>query len=338
MRARWHDAWFAAGGYFLAYVPYAALTKALTAGGTSGFRILPVATAASVMTAAVFLGATGWWREARWRATPWRQARWTIASGLCASAIIATTTLAYTFADTSVLLMMLLLRGGVLVIAPIVDVTSGRRIALGSWLALAASLAGVAVAAAGGAIDRIGVGAAIDVAVYLLAYFIRLRAMSHLAKTDDDAVTRRYFVQEQMVSSPALLVALATWAAVGRGTVSHDLAAGFAPPATTAIVIAIAGVMSQGTGIFGALVLLAPRANSYSVPLNRASSLLAGIAAEAVLVIAGISAGIRATELAAGGLIIVAVVILAMTTSRGGDPAPRAADAVVSAPGSHAGP
>lgn len=322
MRARWHDAWLAAAGYFLAYVPYAALTKALTARGGGGFRILPIATAASVTTAAVFLGATGWWREARWRATPWRQARWTIASGLCASAIIATTTLAYTFVDTSVLLMMLLLRGGVLVIAPIVDVTSGRRIALGSWLALAASLAGVAVAAAGGALGRIGPAAAVDVAVYLGAYFIRLRAMSHLAKTDDAAVTRRYFVQEQMVSSPALLIAIAVWAGLGHGAVSRELAAGFAPPVTTAVLIAIAGVMSQGTGIFGALVLLAPRENSYSVPLNRAASLLAGIAAEAVLVVAGVSAGIRATELAAAGLIIVAVVILARSRRDRAPPAP----------------
>lgn len=311
---RWHDAWPAAAGYFCAYVPYAALTKALSAGGAgAGFQLLPIATLASVATAAAFLIATGWWRHARWRDTPWHQARWTIASGLCASAIIATTTLAYTFADTSVLLMMLLLRGGVLVIAPIVDATSGRRIRLGSWLALGASLAGVGVAAAGGAIDRIGLGAAIDVAVYLAAYFIRLRAMSHLAKTDDVATTRRYFVQEQMVSSPALLVAIAAYAAFGRGAIADELAAGFAPPPAIAALIAIAGVMSQGTGIFGALVLLAPRENSYSVPLNRAASLLAGIVAEAVLVIAGVSAGIRPTELAAAGLMIVAVVILART-------------------------
>jgi hypothetical protein len=311
-RALWQNAWIAAAGYFVAYVPYAALTKLLTRDGElSGFAVLPIATMASVATAAVMLAATGWWRHARWRQTPWRQARWTIASGLCSSAIIATTTLAYTFADTSVLLMMLLLRGGVLVLAPVVDLASGRRIALGSKLALAASLSGVAVATLGGAGDQIGLAAALDVAVYLAAYFVRLRAMSHLAKTDDAVVTRRYFVQEQMVSSPALFVALALWATLGDGPLAAELADGFSPAPATAVLIAITGIMSQGTGIFGALVLLAPRENSYSVPLNRASSLLAGIAAEAILVIAGVSSGVRANELVAAGLVIAAVVLLA---------------------------
>jgi len=311
-RQRWHNPWLAAAGYFLCYVPYAAITKWLTSGtGLGGFALLPISTMASVVAAAAFLIGTGWWREARWRTTPWRQARLTIASGLCSSAIIATTTLAYTFTDTSILLMMLLLRGGVLVLAPIVDVASKRRIALGSWLALAASLSGVAIAALDGAATRIGIAAAIDVAVYLAAYFVRLRAMSHLAKTDDDAVTRRYFVQEQMVSTPVLLLALATWAAVGHGAVSDTLVHGFTVGGSTAIEIAIVGVMSQGTGIFGALVLLAPRENSFSVPLNRAASLLAGISAEAVLLVAGITAGIRGSELVGAALILIAVVILA---------------------------
>jgi hypothetical protein len=314
----WENAWLAAAGYFAAYVPYAALTKWLTSGTAprGGFTLLPIATIASVVCAAAFLGATGWWRHAAWRTTPWRDVRLTIASGVCSSAIIATTTLAYTFTDSSILLMMLLLRGGVLVLAPIVDVASKRRIALGSWLALGASLSGVAVAAAGGAAARIGLAAAVDVAIYLLAYFVRLRAMSHLAKTDDVTATRRYFVQEQMVSTPVLLVVLATWAALGQGSVAADLADGFTLGGTTAVAIAVAGVMSQGTGIFGALVLLGPRENTFSVPLNRAASLLAGIAAEGILVAMGVTAGLRASELAGAGLVLAAVVILARSPRR----------------------
>jgi hypothetical protein len=310
------NAWLAALGYFLCYVPYAALTKGLTDGtGDSGFAVLPLATVASVLAAAAFLAATGWWRAARWRTTPWRDARLTILSGVCSSAIIATTTLAYTFASTSVLLMVLLLRGGVLVVAPIVDAASGRRIRLASWLALAASLAGVAVAALGGGDYRLAPVAALDVAVYLVAYFVRLRTMSHLAKTPDRATTLRYFAQEQMVSTPALLIALAAWAALGRGAVAGELAAGFAQTGGAALGALAVGVLSQGTGIFGALVLLSPRENTFSVPLNRAASLLAGVCAQLGLVALGV-AGIRGAELAGAGLVMLAVGFLAVRDRR----------------------
>jgi hypothetical protein len=307
------NAWLAALGYFLCYVPYAALTKWLTGEtAATGFAVLPLSTAASVVAAATFLAATGWWRAARWRTTPWSDARLTILSGLCSSAIIATTTLAYTFTGTSVLLMVLLLRGGVLVVAPLVDAASGRRIRLGSWLALGASLAGVAAAALGGGDYRLAPAAALDIAVYLAAYFVRLRAMSHLAKTPDRATTLRYFAQEQMVSTPALLLALAAWAMLGRGAVADELAAGFAATGTTALGAAAIGVLSQGTGIFGALVLLSPRENTFSVPLNRAASLLAGVIAQAALVALGAAAAVHVHELAGAGLVLVAVGFLAL--------------------------
>ena len=39
------------------------------------------------------------------------------------------------------------------------------------------------------------------------------------------------------------------------------------------------GVLSQGTGIFGGLILLDRRENTFCVPVNRASSILAGVLA-----------------------------------------------------------
>ena len=43
------------------------------------------------------------------------------------------------------------------------------------------------------------------------------------------------------------------------------------------------GVMSQGTGIFGGLILLDKRENTFCVPVNRASSVLAGLGASLAL-------------------------------------------------------
>ena len=61
----------------------------------------------------------------------------TLGSGLATAVIIGTTTLNYTSAGISILLALLLMRGGVLAIAPVVDALSGRRIRPQSWVALA---------------------------------------------------------------------------------------------------------------------------------------------------------------------------------------------------------
>ncbi len=76
-------------------------------------------------------------------------------------------------------------------IAPIVDTLSGRRIRWFSWLALGLSLASLADAFA----TRTGavpIACAVDLGLYLASYFVRLRLMEHLGKSDDPDVRRRY--------------------------------------------------------------------------------------------------------------------------------------------------
>ena len=55
--------------------------------------------------------------------------------------IIVTTTLAYTFEGVSIVFMMLLMRGGVLGIAPVVDASPAGACAGGLVIALVLSLA-----------------------------------------------------------------------------------------------------------------------------------------------------------------------------------------------------
>jgi len=286
--------WFFAFGYFACYVPYSALTKALSSGllrgmprGFSGFELLPITNLASLCGMFAFITAMGWWQFAGHKKIFGRSVpmpnRWTFFSGVCTAAIIATTTLAYTFSGVSIVFMMLLMRGGVLVIAPIVDFVSRRAVRWFSWAALGLSLGALFVAFFGGSKSSIAMTmiAGVDVAIYLLGYFVRLRFMSRLAKSDDPNVTKRYFVEEQMSATPLVVLTLAICAIVGKGSIMLDIRHGFTTYWSSGYVLPtlLVGVLSQGTGIFGGLILLDRRENSFCVPVNRASSVLAGILA-----------------------------------------------------------
>jgi hypothetical protein len=311
--------WWWAFGYFAAYAPYAAMTKAISAGMVktggkppSGIELLPPTVMATVVTAFVFLVATGWWRAARRVRIAGLDVpcpSWiTFWSGLTASGIIATTTLAYTFDGTSIVLVQLLLRGGVLVIAPVVDALSRRRVQWYSWLGFALSLAGLLVPFVVERSFLISPWCALDVGLYVMCYFVRLQLMSRRAKSKDAGTNLRYFAEEQLVSSPALLIGLAVFALAGN----HDLGAGFTtffdrPIWQMGLVI---GVLSQGTGIFGGLILLDRRENTFCVPVNRASSILAGLVGSVALAI-WLDAKMPAwPELVGAGLMVGAILAL----------------------------
>jgi drug/metabolite transporter (DMT)-like permease len=329
--------WFFAFGYFACYVPYSALTKALSKGempgmngGLGGAILLPVSTMASVVGMFAFIFAMRWWSFA----TPWqiggitlrRPTRWTFLSGLCTAAIIATTTLAYTFDGVSIVFVMLLMRGGVLILAPIVDAVTGRKTRWFSWLGLGLSLAALIVAFAenGDLVDlfvrpqkfiaALPMLLLADVAVYLGAYFVRLRFMTRLAKSDKDADTKRFFVEEQMVASPAIVLFLLAGSFIWSNEFWTEVSHGFttfwgSEHLGTTIVI---GLMSQGTGIFGGLVLLDKRENTFSVPVNRASSILAGVAATLLLAAMLGSDLPSGFEFAGAALVICAILALSI--------------------------
>lgn len=328
--------WLYAFGYFAAYAPYTALTKALTSGriggipALSGMRILPLSTFASLLGMVVFLTAKGWWRFASHRrilGVPLPcPTRLTFLSGVATAAIIATTTLSYALEGTSILVMMLFMRGGVLVLAPLVDLLSKRRVRWQAWVALALSSAALVVGVGDGGFDVELLGVLV-IGVYLAGYFVRLRLMSGQAKTDDVAQARRFFVEEQMVATPAIVLFLVGVAALGANDSMREVRNGFfdlGGIGGVALVVAI-GTLSQGTGIFGALVLLDGRENAFCVPVNRASSVLAGVVASAALVVLLGGAPIPARELAGAALLVSAIVLLAVSGRNNPVAPPRAA-------------
>ena len=317
--AEW-SIWLWAFGYFAAYAPYSAMTKAVTSGEGSltGLQVLPLTTLASLVGMIVFITLSGWWRDAgRVQVGGLRipmPGRWTLLSGLCTAAIIGTTTLAYTFDGTSIVFMMLLMRGGALVLAPIVDAVSRRKVRATSWLALGLTMAALVVAVWGRADVRITLVAALDVFAYLAAYFIRLRFMSRLAKSEDPRDSRRYFVEEQLVATPAIVGVLAVLAILGATPGMLELRSGFTDLFSTGYVLplVIIGVLSQLTGVFGAFILLNKRENSFCVPVNRASSIIAGVVAGFSLYALGRKDFPEVQELAGAALVTSAILALAL--------------------------
>lgn len=305
-------------GYFGCYVPYSAITKALTTSSiagsdlATGLELLPIMTMASLLSMLATISLLGWWRYAIPPGRRWpRPTRWTLLSGIATATILVTTTLAYTFEGVSLTFVMLVMRGGVLLLAPIVDALTGRRIRWFSWVALVLSLGSLANAF-GSRQGAVPLLCAIDLAAYILGYFVRLRLMAKLGKSDDQAVRRRYFVEEQMVATPAAVALIGLLAVIGPHGIHTPLRMGvldlWTDPA--AVWIVIAGVCSQGTGVFGGLMLLDAGETSYVVPLNRASSILGGVVASVVLALAFGIAFPATGELIGALLLLVAIAVL----------------------------
>lgn len=335
-----HRIWWFAAGYFVCYVPYSALTKLLSdgklpgsTGRLDGFALLPVSTLVSLFGMLVFLSWTGWWKHAGQRVVLGRSlpcpGGWTFLSGLATAAIIATTTLAYTFSGISIVFMMLLMRGGVLVMAPLIDAISKRKVNVASWIALLLSLGALGMTMRPGVDSRLSLLSGIDVAAYLTGYFLRLRFMSKLAKRPERAASIRYFVEEQMVATPAIVLVLAVAAMLGEGHICEQLRWGFLCAWSTPLLLPImlVGLLSQGTGVFGALLLLDARSNVFCVAVNRASSVLAGALATSSLALTSLGSPLTTAEIVGAALLLLALALLAWPSQRFGRAAARSSPA-----------
>jgi protein-tyrosine-phosphatase len=288
---RWRI-WVLALGYFVFYIPYSALTKALSlgllpgmTGPVSGFRILPATAVATTVALITFVALGGGWRCLRRQRilgmeVPVFGARMLI-SGVATAVIIGTTTLNYTFVGISILFALLLMRGGVLILAPVVDTVLGRRVRGVSWIALCLSFAALTIAFAEVGGYQMTLVAGLNIAAYLLGYCVRIPNMTGIAKSPDHAINARYFHEETLVAAIALTGLPALCSLIGDGPIQTELRAGFTtffagPLVVPALLIGVlyASLYLCGTGIY-----LDHRENTYCIPLNRCSSLLSGVVA-----------------------------------------------------------
>jgi drug/metabolite transporter (DMT)-like permease len=288
--------WGLALGYFAFYAPYAALIKATTTGllpstrgAVKGFEVLP---STVIGTSFVLLAAAslfGWWKYARRRRIFGVNIIWpgklVILSGFGTAIIIGTTTLAYTFTGVSIVFAILLLRGGVLIIAPAVDLLFRRRVRWFSWVALALSFAALLLALADVNNYQMTLVCALDITAYLIGYLIRLPCLNKLGKSEDVGVTYRYLVEEMSVAAILLVMIPAIFALIGQGQIMLDLRQGFANLFTSSITAPglLVGALYACLYFFGTLIYLDARENTFCIPLNRASSLLAVVCATYVL-------------------------------------------------------
>ncbi len=319
--------WWFAFGYFAVYIPYSFFTKVLTKGMASApdsltgpgeeavkkamtvnsFEILPPTIMASIAVMIVFISCMGWWKYAtQWKlgslSLP-RPRLLTLFSGICTGVVVVTTTLAYTINGVTIVTAMLFMRGGMLIMSPIVDTIFKRKVKWFCWAALGMSMLALIVSSLYIPITtgKFDIGSIfgqpllfwVDLAAYLGAYFVRLTMMSKLAKSDNDDDTKKFFVEEQMTGTPSILIILFVIALFGAGQPYESLPggvhAGFfdfwtSHPGKVIAYAMLIGFFSQFNGVFGGLILLDKSDNAFAVPVNRCSSILAGVGATLALV------------------------------------------------------
>jgi protein-tyrosine-phosphatase len=243
----------------------------------------------------------------------------TLISGVATAVIIATTTLNYTFVGISLLFALLLMRGGVLIIAPVVDTVLGRRVNAGSWVALGFSFLalGIAFAEVGG--YQMTLVAGLNIGAYLTGYSFRIPNMTEIAKSNDPELNRRYFHEETLIAAIALTGIPAALALIGRNEILLELRAGFTTFFAGPLVIPalLIGVFYGCLYLFGTGIYLDRRENTYYIPLNRCASLLSGLfAAYGLTLIVGLKPP-SGYQLAAACIILTALAILMVTTLQG---------------------
>lgn len=284
--------WWLALGYLAFYAPYSFLIKIVTtqlwpgvSQSVSGFRLLPAVVLATAIMLLLIITYRGWWKHARHRRflglnIPLPSGL-VVVSGFGTAIIIGTTTLAFTFTGVSILFALLLMRGGVLTIAPLVDLLFRRRVRWFSWVALGFALPALLIALIDVNNYSLTPIAALTIGAYLSGYLLRLPCLTRLAKIEDEDITRRYFVEESLAAVFFLIAIPTTLALVGQGEIMLDLRQGFAglPNSGATLPALVIGALYAGLYYFGTLIYLDCRENTFCIPLNRGSSLLAGVVA-----------------------------------------------------------
>jgi hypothetical protein len=316
--------------YILAYIPYMVITKQLasTPAATlgrplAGLEILPASLIVSGLLTFAFIGLSGWWQAAHLRQVGGMTlpvpTRWTFLSGICTALVLFTVPMSLTFEGVSIPFIQLLMRGDVLLLAPLVDLAFRRKVGWYSWVALLLVAIGLflTIRQRGGL--HLPPLAIATIILYTIGYFGRLAVMTHVSKSGDPESVRRYFVEEKIVAVPLSVLLLALTPLLGVGAQGSQLAWGFIDVWSTpqiAPFLALAGLLFV-VSIFSAVILLDPRENTFCVPLERSASILAGIAASFILALVWGLPMPTGAEITGAVLMVAAVVLLSVAPSWG---------------------
>ena len=133
--------------YVLAYLPNVLMTRLVTGFADpvlgrplTGLETLPASLVINLVLTYGFIWASGWHRDAHaCRVGGFRlpmPTRWTLLSGVGTALILFTVPLSLTFKGVSIPFIQLIMRGDILIIAPLVDLDFGLRVRWWSWAAL----------------------------------------------------------------------------------------------------------------------------------------------------------------------------------------------------------
>ena len=311
--------------YFLAYLPNVMITRwVATSPNTAlgrpltGLETLPASLIVNLVLTYLFIWLSGWHRDAnalqvgRWRIP--RPDKLTFLSGIGTSLVLFTVPLSYTFQGVSVPFIQLIMRGDILVIAPLVDIAFSRRVRWWSWTALGMVLVAMIVTLT----DRGGLKlpplAILTVVLYTIGYFVRLAVMTRIGKNGDDALVRRYFVEEKIVALPLSIAILAAISASGLGGQAGELRWGFIDVWSDPAILPLIGIGITLTvvSVFAIIILLDARENAYCVPLERAASLVAGVGGSVLLALYFAGKMPRTVELIGAAILIGAIFLLSL--------------------------
>lgn len=311
--------------YFLTYLPNVIVTKLVTSqphGGLgrplTGLETLPASLIISTVLTYLFIAWSGWHRDANavmiGGARVPVPTRYTLLSGIGTALVLFTVPLSFTIPDVSIPFIQLLMRGDILIIAPLIDLIFGRRVRWWSWGALALVLGALMLTLG----DRGGLKlppiAILTVVLYTIGYFIRLFVMTKVSKTGEPASIRKYFVEEKVIALPLSVAALAAISASGIGGQSNELSWGFVSVWSDPVILPLffIGLTLTIISIFAIVILLDVRENAYCVPLERAASLVAGVAASLILAWGWALRMPRPAELIGAAILIAAIVLLSV--------------------------
>lgn len=311
--------------YMLAYIPYIIITRLLSTTPNremgrplTGLEVLPPTLILGCVMIGVFIWLSGWWRSAHLaRVGPLVfpvPTIWTALSGVGTALLLFTVPLSLTFEGVSIPFMQLLMRGDVLIIAPLVDLIARRKVRWYSWVALVLVLIGLGatIQARGGL--NLPPLAIVTIVLYTLGYFIRLSVMTRTSKTGDEGSVQRYFVEEKMVGMPLAVLALWVITLFPSLAQGSQLDWGFVDvwrSSALTMIIALA-VFFFAVSIFSALILLDKRENTFCVPFERAASILAGVIGAFLLAMFFGAPYPTQAELVGAALLTAAIVLLSV--------------------------
>ncbi|MEM7491971.1 MAG: hypothetical protein AAF296_01230 [Pseudomonadota bacterium] len=268
--------WRPALHYGLAYTLFALGTRATREGA---FRTPEIFIAGFALGAFCALH-WGLWNARRRRSKrhgpkiEWKRAN--IISGFAAVAIVGATVMAFLFQDVSILLALLLMRLGVLMLAPLIDHFSGRLPSQSALIGSAVCGLGCLYGGLTNTFSALSWPVAGVLSVYLIGYAIRLSLMTKYAKTPVRSARGDWFIIEVQITALAML---AIGAVVAIANLSSNL---ILREWQTLFAALVCGLAYGYAFIHGTLIYLDWRENLRAVTINRSASLLAGVAASLV--------------------------------------------------------